>query len=223
MCGIFGYWSRERQALPEAALGAMARALIHRGPDDEGIHHDRARGVGIGNRRLSIIDLAGGHQPMFSADGRIAVVQNGEIFNFVELARELQRAGVRLQTQSDTEVILRLYEREGIACLKRLNGMFAIAIDDAREDALYLARDRVGEKPLYVHDDGERLLFGSEIKAFLPLVYPSRSPDQIDLEALHHYLSFNYLPPPWTIWRGIRHVMPGTWMKWTRRGPSPRA
>lgn len=219
MCGIFGYWSRERQALPEAALGAMARALIHRGPDDEGIHHDRARGVGIGNRRLSIIDLAGGHQPMFSADGRIAVVQNGEIFNFVELARELQRAGVRLQTQSDTEVILRLYEREGIACLKRLNGMFAIAIDDAREDALYLARDRVGEKPLYVHDDGERLLFGSEIKAFLPLVYPSRSPDQIDLEALHHYLSFNYLPPPWTIWRGIRHVMPGTWMKWTRRGP----
>ena len=168
MCGIFGYWDRRQQALDDKALRGMAQALVHRGPDDEGIHHRPQRGVAIGNRRLSIIDLGGGHQPFVSDDGQIAVVQNGEIFNHVELAAELRAQGVHLRTHSDTEVILRLYEREGIACLRRLNGMFSIAIDDAREDALYLARDRIGVKPLFVHDDGQRLLFGSEPKALWP-------------------------------------------------------
>jgi asparagine synthase (glutamine-hydrolysing) len=214
MCGIFGYWDRRRARLEPAALAAMAASLVHRGPDDEGVHHDAARGVAVGNRRLSIIDLAGGHQPFVSDDGRIAVVQNGEIFNYVELAQELRAQGVRLKTGSDTEVILRLYEQEGIACLRRLNGMFAIAIDDAREDALYLVRDRIGVKPLYVHDDGARVLFGSEIKALLAAGL--RPP--VDVEAIHHYLSFNYIPAPWTIWSGVRHVMPGTWMKFTRAG-----
>ena len=144
MCGIFGYWDRKQQPLDDEVLHRMAQAVLHRGPDDEGIHHQPHRGVAIGNRRLSIIDLGGGHQPFVSDDGLIAVVQNGEIFNHVELAAELRAQGVRLRSQSDTEVILRLYEREGIACLRRLNGMFAIAIDDAREDALYLARDRIG-------------------------------------------------------------------------------
>jgi asparagine synthase (glutamine-hydrolysing) len=218
MCGIFGYWHRERQALPEGPLAAMARSLVHRGPDDEGVWHQPARGVAIGNRRLSIIDIGGGHQPFVSDDGRIAVVQNGEIFNHVELAAELRAQGVRLDTQSDTEVILRLYEREGIACLKRLNGMFAIAIDDAREDALYLVRDRIGVKPLYVHDDGRRMVFGSEIKALLPMLQAAGQPPKVDLEAIHHYLTFNYIPAPWTIWEGVRHVMPGTWMKFTRQG-----
>lgn len=166
MCGIFGYWDRSRQPLQDGVLRAMAQSLVHRGPDDEGIWHPAARGVAIGNRRLSIIDIGGGHQPFVSDDGQIAVVQNGEIFNHVELAAELRAQGVLLRSASDTEVILRLYEREGIACLKRLNGMFAIAIDDAREDALYLARDRIGVKPLYVMDDGQRMLFASEIKAF---------------------------------------------------------
>jgi asparagine synthase (glutamine-hydrolysing) len=219
VCGIFGYWDRERRPLPDEALRAMAQALIHRGPDDEGIHHQPARGVAIGNRRLSIIDLGGGHQPFVSDDGRIALVQNGEIFNYVELAEELRAAGVRLDTQSDTEVILRLYEREGIACLRRLNGMFAIAIDDAREDALYLARDRIGVKPLVVRDKGRRVLFGSEPKALWPAL---GNRPAMDLKAIHHYLTFNYVPPPWTAFEDVRHVMPGTWEKYTRGGLAER-
>ena len=215
MCGIFGYWDRRRQALEDGALRGMAQALVHRGPDDEGIHHRPARGVAVGNRRLSIIDIGHGHQPFTSDDGQIALVQNGEIFNHVELAAELRAQGVRLDTHSDTEVILRLYEREGITCLKRLNGMFAIAIDDAREDALYLARDRIGVKPLYVHDDGQRLLFGSELKALWPAM--PRKPG-MDLEAIHHYLTFNYIPAPWTAHQGVRHLMPGTWHKYQRSG-----
>ena len=215
MCGIFGYWDRSRSPLDGDALQRMAQSLIHRGPDDEGVWSQPQRGVAIGNRRLSIIDLGGGHQPFVSDDGQVAVVQNGEIFNYVELAKELRAQGVRLHTGSDTEVILRLYEREGIACLKRLNGMFAIAIDDASEDALYLARDRIGVKPLYVHDDGRRLLFGSEPKALWPALH--RKPG-MDLEAIHHYLTFNYVPAPWTAFEGVRHVMPGTWQRYTRSG-----
>ncbi|MDB5915341.1 MAG: hypothetical protein JWP22_4016 [Ramlibacter sp.] len=215
MCGIFGYWSSDRQALPDTALAAMAGSLRHRGPDDEGIRHQRERGVAIGNRRLSIIDIAGGHQPFVSDDGRIAIVQNGEIFNFVELADELRAEGVRLDTHSDTEVLLRLYEREGMGFVQRLNGMFAIAIDDAREDALILVRDRIGVKPLYVREQGGQVLFASEIKAILQAL-PAKP--VLDLEAVHHYLSFNYIPAPWTVWQGIRHLMPGCWMKFTRRG-----
>ena len=198
MCGIFGYWDRSGRALGADALAMMAQKLAHRGPDDEGIWHQPQRGVGIGNRRLSIIDIGGGHQPFVSDDGLVAVVQNGEIFNYVELAAELRSQGVTLRTASDTEVILRLYEREGISCLARLNGMFAIAIDDAREDAMYLVRDRIGVKPLYVADDGTRAVFASEIKALLPWTAARAGLDGIDIEAIHHYLSFNYIPAPWT-------------------------
>jgi asparagine synthase (glutamine-hydrolysing) len=226
MCGIFGYWNRARKPLPDAALHSMAQALVHRGPDDEGTWSQPQRGVGMGNRRLSIIDIGGGHQPFVSDDGQIAVVQNGEIFNYIELADELRQQGVQLKTASDTEVILRLYEREGIACLKKLNGMFAIAIDDAREDAMYLVRDRIGVKPLYVLDDGEQMLFASEIKAIKTghfyeqnsaLQQSVHGPLAIDLVAIHHYLTFNYIPAPWTIYQGVRHVMPGTWMKFSRK------
>ncbi|HEX2544809.1 MAG TPA: asparagine synthase (glutamine-hydrolyzing) [Ramlibacter sp.] len=215
MCGIFGYWDRRRSAVDDARLAAMAQAVRHRGPDDEGIHHARERGVAVGNRRLSIIDIAGGHQPFVSDDGKIALVQNGEIFNHVELAQELRAQGVQLRTRSDTEVLLRLYEREGLAFLQRLNGMFAIAIDDARQDALLLARDRIGVKPLYVARQGERTLFASEIKSLLPALAGAPT---LDREAIHHYLSFNYIPAPWTIWQEVRHVMPGCWMKFTRAG-----
>ena len=217
MCGIFGYWDRERRALDNAALLEMAKKLIHRGPDDEGIHHPRERGAAVGSRRLSIIDIQGGHQPFVSDDGLIAVVQNGEIFNYVELAQGLLRDGVTLHTGSDTEVILKLYEREGIDFVSRLNGMFAIAIDDAREDAMYLVRDRIGVKPLYFADDGKRMVFASEIKALLPAARIEQALPSVDIEAIHHYLSFNYIPAPWTIWKSVRHVMPGTWMKFNRR------
>ena len=218
MCGIFGYWDRGRRALDDSALEEMARKLVHRGPDDQGIRHQPERGAAVGNRRLSIIDIEGGHQPFVSDDGLVAVVQNGEIFNFVELAEMLRRDGVRLDTNSDTEVILRLYEREGIDFVSRLNGMFAIAIDDAREDAMYLVRDRIGVKPLYLADNGERMVFGSEIKAILSAAGIERALTAVDLEAIHHYLSFNYIPAPWTIWKGVRHVMPGTWMRFSRTG-----
>ena len=225
MCGIFGYWDRARRPLADSTLSAMAHKLAHRGPDDEGIWHQPQRGVAIGNRRLSIIDIGGGHQPMLSdmsEDGQIAVVQNGEIFNYIELAQELRAQGVQLKTDSDTEVILRLYEREGIGFVRKLNGMFAIAIDDARQDALYLVRDRIGVKPLYAADDGTRMVFGSEIKAILEEKAADagvdRSSSAIDLEAIHHYLSFNYIPAPWTIWKRVKHVMPGTWMRFDRKG-----
>ncbi len=214
MCGIFGYFDRARRPLAAGVLATMGERLQHRGPDDQGLRDQPRRGLAIGNRRLAIIDLAGGHQPFVSDDGQVAVVQNGEIFNYVELAAELRAQGVRLDTASDTEVILRLYERDGIACLRHLNGMFAIAIDDARNDALYLARDRIGVKPLYFQDESGRMVFGSELKAILA-VGPQ---PQVDLEAIHHYLTFNYIPAPWTIWQGVRHVMPGTWMKFTRTG-----
>jgi len=222
MCGIFGYWDRSRRPLQDGVLRAMAQSLVHRGPDDEGIWHPAARGVAIGNRRLSIIDIGGGHQPFVSDDGQIAVVQNGEIFNHVELAAELRAQGVLLRSASDTEVILRLYEREGISFVSKLNGMFAIAIDDLREDALYLVRDRIGVKPLYVADDGTRVAFASEIKAILPQALTGMAPPAVDLEAIHHYLSFNYIPAPWTIWQGIRHVMPGTWMRLGRGSTQTR-
>ncbi len=217
MCGIFGYWHRRREGAPQEGLQAMAHQLVHRGPDDEGIWQPPARGVAIGNRRLSIIDIGGGHQPFVSDDGQIAVVQNGEIFNHVELAAELRAQGVQLRTASDTEVLLRLYEREGIAFVRRLNGMFAIAIDDAREDALYLVRDRVGVKPLYVQDDGEQVLFASEIKSLLAFGQGRKATPATDLEAIHHYLTFNYIPAPWTIYQGVRHVMPGTWLRFDRQ------
>ena len=216
MCGIFGYWDRANQPLSDASIAVMGQKLVHRGPDDEGIWSQPQRGVAIGNRRLSIIDIGGGHQPFVSADGQIAVVQNGEIFNHIELAAELRSQGVQLKTGSDTEVILRLYEREGIGFVGKLNGMFAIAIDDARQDAMYLVRDRIGVKPLYVADDGQRVLFASEIKAITAIADKNNALTAIDLEAIHHYLTFNYIPAPWTIHQGIKHVMPGTWMKFSR-------
>ena len=220
MCGIFGYWSRKREPQSDETLRAMAQTLLHRGPDDEGIWHQPQRGVAIGNRRLSILDLSGGHQPFVSDDGLVAVVQNGEVFNYLELAAELRAQGVQLKTSSDTEVILRLYERDGIDCLRHLNGMFAIAIDDAREDALFLARDRIGVKPLYIWDRGNEMLFASEIKAFWPAAQSRQAQAAIDMVAIHHYLTFNYIPAPWTIYAGVQHLMPGTWMKFTR---SPQA
>lgn len=217
MCGIFGYFHRGGRSMPADTLRAMGESIRHRGPDDQGIFS--APGVGLGNQRLSIIDLAGGHQPFVSDDGRIVVVQNGEIFNHVELAQELARSGHPCRTHSDTEVLLRLYEREGIGFIHKLNGMFAIAIYDAREQAMYLVRDRIGVKPLYLHDDGQQLTFGSEIKAVLKAGMPTPGMDE---EALHHFLSFNYVPAPFTLYQGVRHLMPGHLLKIDAAGTQVR-
>jgi asparagine synthase (glutamine-hydrolysing) len=213
MCGIFGYFHRQGRSIEPDVLAEMGKAILHRGPDDQGIH--ATHGMAIGNQRLSIIDVKGGHQPFVSDDGQIVVVQNGEIFNHVELAQELARAGHPCRTHSDTEVLLRLYESEGIGFLHKLNGMFAFAIIDKREQAMYVVRDRIGVKPLYVHDDGVQLTFASEIKSILKAGMPKPA---MDREALHHYLSFNYVPAPYTMYQGIRHVMPGHAMKVTRAG-----
>lgn len=212
MCGIYGYFDRQRQSLSVDRIESMATAIQHRGPDGHG--NWTTAGVTLGNQRLAILDPEGGEQPFFSADGSIIVVQNGEIFNFVELAEQLRGRGVQCQTHCDTEVILRLYETYGIDFVPMLNGMFAIAIFDTRKDCLYLVRDRVGEKPLYIHDDGKRIHFGSEIKSILAAGVSSA----IDEEALDEYLTLNFIPPPRTIYRGIEHVLPGHWMEFRRDG-----
>lgn len=207
MCGIFGYFSRDGSQLSRERIEAMGQILVHRGPDDVGIHFDQ--GCALGNRRLSILDIAGGHQPFVSADGQVVVVQNGEIFNHVELAEELAASGYPCTTHCDTEVLLRLYERDGIEMLSRLNGMFAIAIFDRRERALYLARDRIGVKPLYMHNDGTRLLFASEIKSLLRAGIKRRMSNV----ALHHFLTYNYVPQPLTIFEDVVHLSPGHWLR----------
>ena len=173
MCGIYGVWDRQREPILPATWNSMAACIAHRGPDDSGAHE--APGVVIGNQRLSIIDLDSGKQPFVSDDGQIGVVQNGEIYNYVELRAELQAQGVQFRTSSDTEVLLRLYEAHGPTFWSRLNGMFAVAIYDARTDELHLARDRMGVKPLYIADDGQRIWFGSEIKIPRPCTTISHS------------------------------------------------
>ncbi len=198
MCGIFGAFDREAKVIGAHAAETMARRLHHRGPDERGFFE--VDGMLVGNTRLSVIDLASGHQPMFSDDGQIAVVQNGEIYNYLELAQ-----GLPMRTKSDTEVILRLFERDGPDFVKQLNGMFAIALLDRRAGRLLLYRDRVGKKPLYLADDGERLWFASEIKALLAVGVP-RKMDPVALDAL---LTYNYVPPPLTMFAGIRHLPPG--------------
>lgn len=217
MCGIFGYFDRCGESLARETLLAMGQAIEHRGPDDHGIYSEA--GVALGNQRLSVIDIKGGRQPFISDDGQIVVVQNGEIFNHVELANELAGTHYACRTHSDTEVLLRLYERGGLNFLDKLNGMFAIAILDRREGAMYLVRDRIGVKPLYFCDDGQRLIFGSEIKAMTPALGRLTS---LDVEALHHFLTFNYVPAPHTMHAGARHVMPGHVMKITRSGVHSR-
>lgn len=214
MCGIFGYFDRDKASLSADTLSSMAKILHHRGPDEHGVYAEP--GAALGNCRLSIIDVKDGQQPFFSDDGQIILVQNGEIFNHVELAAELAVKGVRCRTHSDTEVLLRLYEAEGISFLNKLNGMFAIAILDKREHAMYLIRDRIGVKPLYIAEQNKRVVFGSEIKALLLAGIPAAR----DEEALHHYLTYNYVPAPYTMFKGVRHLMPGHWMKISDAGTS---
>ena len=163
MCGIAGLMGRSGEQIDAALVHRMCQTIVHRGPDDEGIY---VRGpVGLGMRRLSIIDLSGGHQPIHNEDQTIWVVYNGEIYNFPELRRELESRGHQFYTHSDTEMIVHLYEEMGSDCVKKLRGMFAIALYDERKKSLLLARDRLGKKPLHYALCNGRLLFGSEIKS----------------------------------------------------------
>ncbi len=214
MCGIYGYFDTNKKALSSEVLDAMGKAIEHRGPDGQGCYHNESAAVAIGNQRLAILDVEHGQQPFVSEDGCIVVVQNGEIFNHIELAEELAKDGYPCHTHCDTEVILRLFERDGIDSIAKLNGMFAIAIYDKRIDALYLIRDRVGEKPLYFSNENERIVFASEIKSILKAVEKT----DYNPDALNQFLAFNYVPPPLTMFKGIEHVMPGYWLKITRQG-----
>jgi len=205
MCGIAGYLSKDPGApAPRHVIEAMCDVMVHRGPDDQGLLLDGP--VALGMRRLSIIDVSGGHQPMFNEDGTIAVVQNGEIYNFQELRRDLEARGHRFRTNSDTEAIVHLYEEFGTRCAEKLRGMFAFAVWDAPRRRLLVARDRLGIKPLYWADDGRRLLFGSELKCLLAAGIDR----EIDRQALHDYLTLTHIPAPATIFRSAQKLEPGT-------------
>jgi len=216
MCGITGaVWNDPERALPRQTLQRMIAALRHRGPDDEGGYaadyefrsvSQPVPGVALGHRRLAIIDVAGGHQPLSNEDGSIWIVFNGEIYNFAELRRRLEGSGHVFRTQSDTETLVHLYEDLGADFLQHVNGMFALALWDARRRQLLLARDRLGEKPLvYRHEPG-RILFGSELKAILAV---DDVPRRIEPAALDAYLTYQYVPPPQTILHGINKLPPG--------------
>jgi asparagine synthase (glutamine-hydrolysing) len=217
MCGIAGVFHADGNAVASAELVArMAATLHHRGPDAAGIH---VRGpAGLGVRRLAIVDPAGGTQPMVNDDGSVAVALNGEIYNFRDLRAVLRTHGHRFATDCDTEVVLRAYEHYGPACVQQFRGMFALAVWDAPRRQLFLARDRVGIKPLYYAWDGRTFHFGSEIKALLAAGV-SRA---LDATALDDFFTFTYIPAPQTIFRSVRKVRPGCTLSVTARGPVER-
>ena len=211
MCGMAGFWRASgRGANDEQILQAMTQVIAHRGPDDAGHWLGDADGPALGHRRLAIIDLSpAGHQPMVSASGRFVTVYNGEIYNHRALRRELEDAGAApaWRGHSDTETLLAAVELWGIdGALARVNGMFALALWDRRERRLTLARDRLGEKPLFYGTSGGHFLFGSELKAFQG--HPSFAPE-VDRNALALFMRYNYVPAPFCIWRGIKKLPPG--------------
>ncbi len=205
MCGITGILYRDSQRPIDAdILRQMAAAIAHRGPDGAGFFIEP--GVGLAHRRLSIIDLEGGRQPLGNEDGSIQIVFNGEIYNYQQLRRDLEAAGHQFRTHSDTEVIVHAYEQFGDDCVQHLRGMFAFAIWDGRQRRMLIARDRVGIKPLYIRRDGEKLLFGSELKTVL--AYPGAT-RELDPLALDEYLNFGMVPGSRSIFRGIDKLLPG--------------
>src|SRR5580698_6278606 len=205
MCGIAGVVSATRESdITEALVHHMCEQIVYRGPDDEGIHV--ADGAGLGMRRLSIIDLSGGHQPVFNEDRSAWIVYNGEIYNFPELRLELEKCGHRFYTKTDTEVIIHLYEEMGADCVKKLRGMFSLAIYDKTKRKLILARDRLGKKPLHYALLKDKLYFGSEIKSILA-VAPELA--EVNAQGLLEYLYYGYVPDPITAFTGIQKLPPG--------------
>jgi asparagine synthase (glutamine-hydrolysing) len=211
MCGIAGTVQRRKPA-ELSMVKAMCDEIRHRGPDDEGYHVDN--GCILGMRRLSIIDLATGHQPMSNEDGSVWVVFNGEIYNYQELRGWLLERGHRLETNSDTEVLVHLYEEEGAAGIARLRGMFAYAIWDARRRKLMLVRDRLGKKPLYYAVLPDGLFFGSEMKCLVTAGVPR----DIDAEGMRLYFQFNYIPDPRTSFQAVKKLEPGCWLTYDMDG-----
>ena len=207
MCGIAGFFSADR-VVNRDLIRSMTDRIAHRGPDGSGYFCDDF--VALGHRRLSIIDVAGGQQPMGNEDGRLQIIYNGEIFNHADLRPELEAAGHRYQTRCDTETILHAFEQYGEDCVTRFRGMFAFAIWDKQARTLFCARDRLGIKPFYYWTDGTTFVFGSEIKALLvhPIVRA-----EFDEESLNEYLAFGYLSGEQTMFKGIRKLMPGHTMK----------
>jgi asparagine synthase (glutamine-hydrolysing) len=203
MCGIAGVVSATRESdITEALVHHMCEQIVYRGPDDEGLYV--ADGAGLGMRRLGIIDLSGGHQPVFNEDRSAWIVYNGEVYNFPELRPELEKRGHRFYTKTDTEVIIHLYEEMGADCVQKLRGMFALAIYDKKKRKLVLARDRVGKKPLHYALLKDKLYFASEIKSILA-VAPELA--EINAQALLDYLYYGYVPDPLTAFTGI-HKLP---------------
>src|SRR5213080_3576340 len=203
MCGIAGFIDVERSRdNAEQLIDRMCRVIRHRGPDDQGTWV--GEGVALGMRRLSIIDLAGGHQPIFNEDQSILIVFNGEIYNYRELQKELQERGHRFTTNSDTETIVHAYEEYGDDCVNHLRGMFTFAIWDRNRQRLLAARDRFGKKPLNYYWDGQRLVFGSEIKSILEAGIPRA----INPNALEEYLVYRYVPTPNTLFKDVMKLPP---------------
>ncbi len=206
MCGIAGIFDLDRQ-FSKSDLQAMCEVIRHRGPDGDGYYIDGA--VGLGHRRLRIIDLEGGKQPMSNEDGTIWITFNGEIYNFKQLQKDLEGRGHYFHSHSDTEAIIHAYEEYGGNCVEHINGMFSFCIWDAKRERLFLARDRVGKKPLYYYFDGKKFIFASEIKS---IIQNRNIPREMDLTALRDYLVYQYIPPPKTIFKGIKKLPPGHYM-----------
>jgi len=203
MCGIAGQVRSDGLPVEAHLIAQMCAAQEHRGPDQRGLHLDGRAGLGI--QRLRVIDLETGDQPVGNEDGSVVVVLNGEIYNYAELRRELSRAGHRLSTSGDTEVIAHLYEEHGVDCLERLQGMFSFALWDSRLHRLFLARDRIGKKPLYYSFRGGVLSFASELRA---LLQDPEVPREVEPEAIDAYLAYGYVPAPGSIFRGVSKLPP---------------
>ncbi len=212
MCGICGMLNFNRdEKVEESVVRQMCKVITHRGPDDEGVYVQE--NVGIGMRRLSIIDLAGGHQPICNEDGTVWIVFNGEIYNYQSVRAELIRKGHQFSTNSDTETILHAFEEYGEACPEKLNGMFAFAIWDDRNKRLFMARDRLGIKPLYYYLDNDCLIFGSELKSILQV---KKVPRNVNPVALDKFLTFEYIPAPLSIFNEIHKLRQGHSLRWDR-------
>jgi asparagine synthase (glutamine-hydrolysing) len=218
MCGIAGYFRGRSGAEPAPdALERMTCAVSHRGPDGDGFF--RGEGVGLGHRRLSIIDLATGDQPMKSDDGRIVLIQNGEIYNYIELREELEKLGHRFRTQSDTEAILRAYEQWDVDCQQRFNGMWSFALWDGAKQRLFLSRDRMGEKPLHWAKVGDTLFFASEMKS----LFAADVPREIDPSWTEVYCALGYIPAPHSFFRGVHKLPPAHFLLADAGGVTIRA
>ena len=224
MCGIAGFIANSHftdngEALTQQNLIDMGNAIAHRGPDAKGEYLDNK--VGLCHRRLSILDLSPkGNQPMFSACGNIVIVFNGEIYNFLELRSELEQQGETFVSTTDTEVIIKLYEREGVACLSKLNGMFAFALWDKTSQQLFIARDRLGKKPLYyyIDENTHQFAFGSEIKAILALPGIKK---ELRLDAVHDFFAYQYVPDPKSIFTHIHKLPPAHYLTMDLRFENP--